>query len=114
MRRKALRSGVFGGDRRWLGVFVTMFLWRQIKGLFGFGEPQPVFVSEAEPGELVIVAHEEDKSTRRKRRKTENKQAKKAAKSDKKAAKAAEKHAADKARKVEKAVARSARKAATV
>lgn len=114
LRRKALRSGVFGGDRRWLGVFLTMFLWRRLKALFGFGEPQPVFVSEAEPGEVMVVAHEEDKSTRRKRRKTEKKQAEKAAKSDKKAAKAAEKQAAKKARKVEKAAARSAGKAAKV
>lgn len=98
LRRKALRSGVFGGDRRWLSVFVTMFLWRRVKSLFGFGDPQPVFVEEAEPGQRFVVAHEDNSTSRRKRRKAE----KKAAKADAKSAKRADKKAAKKAAKAAK------------
>lgn len=76
LRRKALRSGVLGGDRKWLGVFVTMFLWRRVKSLFGFGDPQPVYIEDVEPGQRFVVAHEESTS-RRKRRK-----ARKAAKNE--------------------------------
>ena len=90
LRRKALRSGVFGGDRTWLRVFITMFLWRRIKALFGFGDPQPVLVEEARPGDRFVVAHENNKQSRRKRRKLDKKAAKKA---DKQAAKTAKKTA---------------------
>jgi hypothetical protein len=88
LRRKALRSGVFGGDRTWLRVFVTMFFWRRIKALFGFGDPQPVFVEEAGPGHRFVVAHEDNSTSRRKRRKADKKATKKA---NKKAAKVAKK-----------------------
>ena len=87
LRRKALRSGVFGGDRTWLRVFITMFLWRRIKALFGFGDPQPVLVEEARPGERFVVAHEDNKQSRRKRRKLDKKADNQAAKTAKKTAK---------------------------
>lgn len=80
LRRKALRSGVFGGDRTWLRVFITMFLWRRIKALFGFGDPQPVLVEEARPGDRFVVAHENNKQSRRKLDKKADKQAAKTAK----------------------------------
>ena len=89
LRRKALRSGVFGGDRTWLRVFVTMFLWRRMKALFGFGDPQPVFVEEAGPGHRFVVAHEDNSTSRRQRRKASKKASKKAAKVAKKASKKA-------------------------
>ncbi len=72
--------GVFGGDRRWLSIFVTMFLWRKAKSLFGFGEPQPVYIAEAAPGDVFVVAHENDSTSRRKRRKAAKKAEKKSAK----------------------------------
>ena len=99
LRRKALRSGVFGGDRKWLSVFVTMFLWRRIKALFGFGDPQPVYIEEAEPGQRFVVAHEDNSKSRRKRRKAEKKADKKSAKAESKAAKKADKQAAKAAKK---------------
>jgi len=68
LRRKALRSGLLGGDRKWLGVFVTMFVWRRVKALFGFAEPQPVYIEDVQPGQRFVVAHQESTS-RRKRRK---------------------------------------------
>ena len=93
LRRKALRSGVFGGDSTWLRVFITMFLWKRLKALFGFGDPQPVFVEEAGPGERFVVAHEDNSTSRRKRRKADKKAAKKADKQSAKAAKKAAKKA---------------------
>jgi len=110
LRRKALRSGVFGGDRRWLTVFLTMFAWRKVKSLFGFGEPQPVFVREAVPGDVMVVAHEEDKTTRRKRRKEARKQTKKAAKAERKDARKRTKKAAKARRKADRAADRAARR----
>jgi len=92
LRRKALRSGVLGGDRTWLRVFVAMFFWRRMKALFGFGDPQPVFVEEAGPGHRFVVAHEDNSTSRRQRRKADKKATKKATKmANKKAAKAAKK-----------------------
>ena len=94
---------MLGGDRKWLSVFLMMFVWRKAKSLFGFGDPQPVFIAEAEPGQLMVVAHEDDSTSRRKRRKQA-----------KKDAKVAEKQAAKRARKVEKTAAKTAKKAAKV
>lgn len=78
LRRKALRSGLFGGQRGWLSVWIIMFVWRRLKALFGFGDPQPVMVEDVEPGQRFVIAHEPSTS-RRKRRK--------AAKAQRKAAK---------------------------
>ena len=105
LRRKALRSGVLGGDRKWLSVFVTMFLWGRLKSLFGFTEPQPVFIQEAEPGQRFVVAHEDTSTSRRKRRKADKKQAKKDTT-------AAAKAAAKQAKKDDKAAVKAAKKAA--
>lgn len=109
LRRKALRSGVFGGDRTWLRVFITMFVWRRIKALFGFGDPQPVYVEEATPGQRFVVAHQDNSTSRRKRRKADKKAAKKAAKHEAKAEKKADKRA----QKAEKKVQKAAKKATT-
>lgn len=99
LRRKALRSGLLGGDRKWLSVFVTMFVWGRIKSLFGFGEPQPVYIEEAGPGQRFVVAHQDSSTSKRKRRKAEKKAAKKEAKAAAKAAKKADKRAAKQAAK---------------
>lgn len=97
--RKALRSGVFGGDRTWLRVFMVMFVWRRIKALFGFGDPEPVMIKEVEPGHRFVVAHEDNSTSRRKRRKADKKATKKADKQAVKAAKKADKKAAKAAKK---------------
>jgi len=99
LRRKALRSGVFGGDKKWLSVFVTMFLWRRVKSLFGFGEPLPVYTEEVDAGQRFVVAHEDNSTSRRKRRKAEKKADKKATKKAAKATKSADKRAAKAAKK---------------
>ena len=39
IRRRALRRGLLGGDRLWLGIGALIFLSDRIKSLFGFGEP---------------------------------------------------------------------------
>ena len=102
LRRKALRSGVFGGDRTWLRVFITMFLWGRVKALFGFSEPQPVFIEEAEPGHRYVVAHEDNSTSRRKRRKADKKATKQENKQAAKVAKKADKKAAKRAKKANK------------
>jgi len=71
-----------------------MFLWRRIKSLFGFGDPQPVMVEDIEPGQRFVVAHEDNSTSRRKRRKVEKKRAKKQAKQDAKVQKKADRRAA--------------------
>lgn len=105
-------SGVFGGDRKWLAVFVTMFLWGRVKSLFGFADPQPVYIREAEPGDVLVVAHEEDRSTRRKRLKQQKKDAKEQAKADAKAAEKAAKRQAKQDRKYLRAAAKNSRRSA--
>ena len=71
-----------------------MFIWRRIKSLFGFGDPQPVYIEELGAGQRFVVAHEDNSTSRRKRRKADKKATKKAAKVAAKATKKAEKKAA--------------------
>lgn len=99
LRRKALRSGVFGGDKTWFRVFMVMFVWKRIKALFGFAEPEPVLIEDIGPGHRFVVAHEDNSASRRKRRKADKKAAKKADKQATKAAKKADKKAAKAAKK---------------
>lgn len=102
LRRKALRTGVFGGDRKWLSIYLIMWVWRRLKSLFGFAEPQPVYIEDVEPGQRFVVAHEDNSSSRRKRRKVEKKRTKKANKQDAKAAKKADKKSAKATKKAAK------------
>ena len=113
LRRKALRTGVFGGDRKWLAIYLIMWVWRRLKALFGFGDPQPVLIEDIDPGQRFVVAHEDSSSSRRKRRKVEKKRAKKAAKAEGKATRKAEKVAAKATKKAtKKADKRAAKKIA--
>ena len=64
-----------------------MFVWRRIKALFGFGDPQPVYIEDVEPGQRFVVAHEPSTS-RRKRRKARKSEAKAEKKAVRKAVKA--------------------------
>ena len=123
LRRKALRSGLFGGQKGWMGIWFVMFLWRRIKSLFGFGEPEPVLIEDIEPGQRFVVAHEPSSSRRKVRkaekkdRKLETKVLKAQNKAETKAALKAERKAGRKAarkvaRKTAKAAARTERIAA--
>lgn len=98
LRRKAVRTGLFGGDRKWLTLWVVMFLWRRIKALFGFGEPEPVLIEDVKPGQRFVVAHEDSAKSLRKKgkvaKKAKKREAKGAAKTAKKAAKKTAKQAA--------------------
>ena len=67
-----------------------MFLWKRVKSLFGFADPQPVYIEDVEPGQRFVFAHEDTSTSRRKRREADKKAAKKA---DKQAAKVAKKAA---------------------
>jgi hypothetical protein len=67
-----------------------MFLWKGLRSFFGFGDPQPVYIKDVEPGQRFVVAHEDTSTSRRMRRKADKKAAKKA---DKQAAKVAKKAA---------------------
>lgn len=103
LRRKAVRTGLFGGDRKWLTLWVVMFLWRKIKSLFGFGDPEPVMIEDVKPGQRFVVAHEDSPKSLRKKgkvaKKAKKREAKGAAKIAKKTAKQAAKLAARQAAK---------------
>ena len=51
IKRKALTQGLFGGDRKWLVLGGIVFVFGRLKGLLGFGEPQPVYTEVLKPGE---------------------------------------------------------------
>jgi hypothetical protein len=70
-----------------------MFFWRRVKALLGFGDPQSVFVEEARPGHRFVVAHEDNSTSRHKRRKADKKSTKRANKQAAKVAKKANKKA---------------------
>jgi len=109
LRRKALRSGVFGGDSKWFRVFLVITAWRKAKGLFGFGDPEPVYVHDVEPGQSFVIAHQPSTSRRKRRkaRKSENKAAKKADKTLAKATKKAQKKTDKRDKKATKNLAKS-------
>jgi hypothetical protein len=72
IKRRALTKGLFGGDRKWLVLGGIVFAGGKIRDLFGFGEPEPVYVEEIERNERMIVAHSAT-SKRKKRRKSRSK-----------------------------------------
>lgn len=109
LRRKALRSGIFGGQKGWLGVWVIMFLWRRIKGLFGFADPEPVLIEDIGPGQRFVIAHEPS-TKRRKVRKATKADRKLEAKVLKAEAKAVRKTARKAARRATRATKRIAAK----
>lgn len=67
IKRKGLISGVFGGDRKWLALWLLVTAGGKIKSLFGYGEPEQVYLEDLKPGERLVVAHPEA-ARRRKRR----------------------------------------------
>lgn len=67
IKRRAIMRGLFGGSRFWLALGGIVFVGGKIKELFGFGEPEPVFVEEIDPARRVVVAHSETSSRRMRR-----------------------------------------------
>ena len=65
IKRKAITAGLFGGDRKWLILGGMVFLGGKVKELFGFGEPQQVFLEEIEPGQRLVLAHDQPRRRRR-------------------------------------------------
>ena len=65
IKRKGITAGLFGGDRKWLALGGIVFLGGRIKSLFGFGDPEPVYIEELKPGERLVVAHAEARRRRR-------------------------------------------------
>lgn len=68
LRRRAIYSGVFGGSRGWMAIGGIIWAGRQIRSLFGGGDPSTVYLEELKPGERLVIAHPE--SGRKKRRKS--------------------------------------------
>lgn len=99
LRRKAVRTGLLGGDRKWLTLWVVMFVWRKIKSLLGFGDPEPVLIEDVKPGQRFVVAHQDSRKSSRKKGKVAKKAKKRDAKVAKKTAKQAAKLAARQAAK---------------
>ena len=86
MRRRAIYSGLFGGNRTWLAIGGLAWVMRWVRSLFGAGDPQTVYLEELKPGQRLVVSHP---GSDRDRAKSARKQSKKADKASKKADKAA-------------------------
>ncbi len=65
IKRKAITAGLFGGDRKWLVLGGIVFVAGKVKALFGFGEPEPVYIEEIKAGQRLVVAHAEPRKRRR-------------------------------------------------
>ena len=90
LRRRAIYSGVFGGNRTWLAVGGAAWVARWIRSLFAGGEPSTVFLEELKPGQRLVITHPD---AAKKTAKQAKKSAKQADNTAKKAGKAAKKNA---------------------
>jgi len=88
LRRRAVYSGLFGGNRTWLAVGGLAWALRWVRSLFGSGDPQTVYLEELKPGQRLVVSHP---SSDRDRAKSARKDAKSASRSANKDAKKASK-----------------------
>ena len=68
LRRRAVVSGVFGGNRKWLLIGGTAWVFHYLGRIFGLGEPEPLYTEELEPGERFVVVHRPAERRRRRRR----------------------------------------------
>ncbi len=68
VRRRAVTRGLFGGDRKWLVLGGIAWMFRFARRIFGFGEPEPLYTKELEPGERFVVVHNPPPPRRRRRR----------------------------------------------
>ncbi len=72
LRRRAVYSGLFGGNRRWLVIGGTAWVLHFVGRIFGFGEPEPLYTKELEPGERFVVIHNPPPPRRRRRRRRDH------------------------------------------
>ncbi len=74
LRRKAVLSGLLGGNRKWLYWGGAAWVLHWIGGLLGTGQPEAKYIRTLEPGERLLVVHESEsplatkKAARRARR----------------------------------------------
>ena len=68
IKRKFITAGLFGGDRKWLILGGLVMAGSRAKNLLGFGEPEPVYIEEIEPGQRLVLAHAESTRRRKKRK----------------------------------------------
>jgi hypothetical protein len=66
LRRKALYSGLLGGQRRWLIWGGAAWAIHFVRRLFGTGEPVSVYTRDLDPGERFVVLHNEKVNKKRK------------------------------------------------
>lgn len=57
LRRRAVYSGLFGGNRRMLMLGGVAWGLHLLRRLFGKGVPAPVHTTELLPGERFVVVH---------------------------------------------------------
>ncbi|HEX7096370.1 MAG TPA: hypothetical protein VF183_10835 [Acidimicrobiales bacterium] len=56
-RTTAIRRGLLGGDRFWLGVLVLGLLGRQVNKVLKRGDMPVVFSERLEPGQVLTISH---------------------------------------------------------
>lgn len=66
IKRKGITAGLFGGSRGWLALGGIVWFFGRVKSIFGFGEPEPVFIEDLKPGQRLVIAHSD--AAKRKRR----------------------------------------------
>ena len=69
MRTTAIRRGLLGRDRFWLGVFVLGLLGRQANKVLKRGDAPVVFSERLEPGQVLAISHLPSPERSRRRRK---------------------------------------------
>lgn len=57
VRTTAIRRGLLGRDRFWLGVFVLGLLGRQVNKVLKRGDAPVVFSERLEPGQVLTISH---------------------------------------------------------
>lgn len=65
IKRKGLTSGLFGGDSKWLALGGLVWAAGKVRGLLGFGEPEPMYIEDLKPGQRLVIAHSEPRKRRR-------------------------------------------------
>jgi len=70
IRTTAIRRGLFGRDRFWMGVFVLGLFGRQLNKVLKRGDAPVVFSERLEPGQVLTISHlAPPERSRRRRRK---------------------------------------------
>ena len=65
IRANAIRKGLLGRDKFWLGIFVLSLLGRQVNKVLKRGDAPIVLSEKLKPGETMIISHLPEAGRRR-------------------------------------------------